>query len=154
MSCPFFAIVRAAAAAEWSEKLTKESGTAESKFSKQTSVHCACGQFWRKAICDWHLNFALLTVWRPVQFGCFVPRGFQASFFSSLSSFFWMLSSLSFASFWSSTWLFPFATSNCALSLNWPVKEITMTHRCLRLQCPLYPPRERVKRCLYRPPQK
>ena len=34
LSCPFFAIVRAAAAAELSEKLTKESGTAESTFSK------------------------------------------------------------------------------------------------------------------------
>ena len=38
LSCPFFAIVRAAADAERSAKLTKESDTAESTFSKQTST--------------------------------------------------------------------------------------------------------------------
>ena len=38
LSCPFFAIVRVAVAAEWSAKLTKESGTAESTLSKQTST--------------------------------------------------------------------------------------------------------------------
>ena len=37
LSFLFFAIVRAAAAAEWSANLTKKSGTAESTFSKQTS---------------------------------------------------------------------------------------------------------------------
>ena len=36
--CPFIAIVRAVTGPEWSEKLTKESVTAEWRFSKQTST--------------------------------------------------------------------------------------------------------------------
>ena len=113
-------------------------------------------------IYDWLLNLTLagtmlvsflkpctVTVFITID-SCFVPRcRCQASFFSSLSSFFWMLSSLSFTSI---------RSSNCALSLYWPVKEnnndSSTSESVAHSQWPLSPPNKRVKRCSQRSPQK